>query len=205
MKLKVLMSCMALVAMTAAATGVGAQEANPSQYAERVCAACHGHRGDSISPAFPRLAGQQEEYLKVQLRAFRDRTRGDPMAQAYMWGMSAQLNREMINGLARYYAVQKPVAGKPGDPTLMQKGQAIFERGLPAANVQPCATCHGKNAQGDAGTPRIAGQHAEYLVKQLVLFKSQLRAEAPAVLMHAVSGSMSFDQIEAVAAYLASM
>ncbi len=204
MKLKVVMSSMALVAMTAAATGVCAQEANPTQYAERVCASCHGHGGNSISPAFPRLAGQQEEYLKVQLRAFRDRTRGDPMAQAYMWGMSAQLNREMINGLARYYAVQKPAAGKPGNRELMQKGQAIFERGLPEAKVQACVECHGKNAEGNAGIPRIAGQHAEYLVKQLVLFKGQLRAEAPAVMMHGVSGPMSFDQIEAVAAYLAS-
>ncbi len=203
MKLKVVMSCMALVAM-AAATGVRAQEASPTQYAERVCASCHGHRGFSISPAFPRLAGQQEEYLKVQLRAFRDRTRADPMAQAYMWGMSSQLSREMINGLARYYAVQKPAAGKPGDPQLMQKGQAIFERGLPEAKVQACVECHGKNAEGNAGFPRLAGQHAEYLVKQLVLFKSQMRAEQPAVMMHAVTGPMSFDQIEAVAAYLAS-
>ena len=204
MKLKVVMSRMALVAMAAAATGAGAQEGNATQYAERVCASCHGHRGNSISPAFPRLAGQQEEYLKVQLRAFRDRTRGDPMAQAYMWGMSAQLSREMINGLARYYAVQKPAPGKAGDRALMQKGQAIFERGLPEAKVQPCTECHGKNAEGNAGVPRIAGQHAEYLVKQLVLFKSQLRAEAPAVMMHGISGPMSFDQIEAVAAYLAS-
>jgi len=65
-------------------------------------------------------------------------------------------------------------------------------------------TCHGKNAEGNAIYPRLAGQHAEYLVKQLVLFKSSLRADTNAAIMHNISSAMSFEQMEAVAAYLAS-
>ena len=52
--------------------------------------------------------------------------------------------------------------------------------------------------------PRLAGQHAEYLVKQMVLFKSEMRTDTSAVLMHAVGKGMTFNQMEAVAAYLAS-
>jgi cytochrome c553 len=65
-------------------------------------------------------------------------------------------------------------------------------------------TCHGKDAEGNATCPRLAGQHSEYLVKQLVLFKSQLRADAAAPIMHNVTAGLSFDQMEAVAAYLES-
>ena len=60
-------------------------------------------------------------------------------------------------------------------------------------------------AQGNAIFPRLAGQHAEYLVKQLVQFKSSLREGSNAALMHNVTTDMNFDQMEAVAAYLASL
>lgn len=204
MKLKAVLGTVALVVTATAGTAAWAQNDDAGQFAERVCASCHGRNGDSISPAFPRLAGQREEYIEVQLRAFHDKTRADPMAQAYMWGMSAELSEAMIEKVAQYYAKQKPVTGKPGDPELMKKGRMIYVVGVPEAKIQPCATCHGKNAEGVGAFPRLAGQHAEYIVKQLVLFKSQIRAELPAITMHGISGPMSFEQMEAVAAYLSS-
>src|SRR5207302_350647 len=54
------------------------------------CAICHGPGGNSVVPTFPKLAGQREGYLIVQLKAFRSQSRGDPDAMAYMWGMAAQ-------------------------------------------------------------------------------------------------------------------
>jgi cytochrome c553 len=186
------------------APSLQAQDAQHEVTAVKVCATCHGPRGDSISPAFPRLAGQREEYLASQLKAFRDRTRADPMAQAYMWGMTSQLSDNSIEGLAAYYSHQKPPRGKAGDPKVVQAGRAIYEEGIPAAKIQACVTCHGKNAEGNAAFPRLAGQHAEYLVKQLVLFKGELRTDASAPIMHNISSGMSFEQMEAVAAYLMS-
>lgn len=181
-----------------------AQEADARKLATEVCASCHGPRGESVSPAFPRLAAQQADYLEGQLKAFRDRTRADPMAQAYMWGMTAQLGDATIKSLAAYYAGQKPVTGKTTDPKLVQQGQAIYQGGVPGANVQACVTCHGKNAEGNASFPRLAGQHAEYLLKQLVLFKSSLREGGNAPIMHTISTGISFEQMEALSAYLAS-
>jgi len=181
-----------------------AQESDARKLATDVCASCHGPRGESVSPAFPRLAAQRVDYLEGQLKAFRDRTRADPMAQAYMWGMTAQLGDATIKSLAAYYAGQKPVAGKATAPKLVQQGQAIYQEGIPSANVQACVTCHGKNAEGNASFPRLAGQHAEYLLKQLVLFKSSLREGSNAPIMHVVTTGISFEQMEAVSAYLAS-
>jgi len=195
-----------LATMTIAcmATSLRAQEADVGKYASQVCASCHGPRGDSISPAFPKIAGQRAEYLENQLKAFRDRTRADPMAQAYMWGMTSQLGDDAIKKLAVFYSGQKPASGKAGNPKLAQTGKAIYEGGIPAEKVQACATCHGKNAEGNGIFPRLAGQHAEYLVKQLVLFKSSMREGGNAPVMHNVSTGIAFEQMEAVAAYLAS-
>jgi cytochrome c553 len=199
-----LMVPLSLLTISFAAPSSQAQDAQAERTATQVCAACHGPKGESISPAFPRLAGQQKTYLETQLKAFRDRTRADPMAQAYMWGMTSQLGDETLGNLAAYYAAQPPARGKLGDPKLIQAGRTIYEQGIPGAQVQACVTCHGKDAEGNAAFPRLAGQHAEYLVKQLVLFKSQLRADAAAPIMHNVTAGLSFDQMEAVAAYLES-
>jgi cytochrome c553 len=194
----------ALLAISCIAPPASAQEPDVRKLATQVCASCHGPKGESISPAFPRLAGQQAEYLEGQLKAFHDRTRADPMAQAYMWGMTSQLGDAMIKKLSAYYSAQKPVAGKTADAKLGQQGKAIYEAGIPGANVQACATCHGKNAEGNSTFPRLAGQHAEYLVKQLVLFKSSLREGSNAPIMHNITVGMSFEQMEAVGAYLMS-
>ena len=202
-KLVATVSAMALVCVVSSTT-FQAQQENAAGLADKICASCHGPRGNSVSPAFPKLAGQQKDYLEVQLKAFRDRTRGDPMAQAYMWGMTAQLTDQMIANLATYYAQQRPAPGKPADPKLAQAGQAIFEQGIPSAAVPACQTCHGQRAEGNAVIPRLADQHPEYLVKQLVSFKSKTRAEASAPPMHAVTSGMTFDQMESAAAYAAS-
>jgi cytochrome c553 len=110
----------------------------------------------------------------------------------------------MIKQLSAFYGGQKPPKGKAADAKLAAAGKAIYEGGVPAAGVQACVSCHGKDAAGAGAFPRLAGQHAEYLVKQLVLFKSSQREGGNALIMHNVSTGMSFEQMQAVAAYLES-
>ena len=97
--------------------GVGATRADEpvadpaaTAHAERLaigtCGTCHGVRGVSQQPKYPRLAGQNPSYLAAQLRAFRGQQRGDPDAIGYMWGMSASLEDSTIDALAAYYAAQ---------------------------------------------------------------------------------------------------
>jgi cytochrome c553 len=195
---------LSLLALACTAPPLQAQDGDAARLATQVCANCHGPRGDSISPGFPKIGGQRAEYLESQLKAFRDRTRADPMAQAYMWGMTSQLGDDMIKKLAAFYSQQKPPQGKSSDPALIKAGKTIYEAGIPGSKVQACATCHGKDAEGNAGFPRLAGQHSEYLVKQLVLFKSSLREGGNAMIMHDISIGMSFEQMQAVAAFLMS-
>src|ERR1700731_1925976 len=95
------------------------------QLAETTCVNCHGVSGRSISPTFPNLAAQTAPYLQAQLQAFRDQTRADPDALAYMWGMASQLSNETIEAIAAYYSTQAPAPGKNGDAKLIAAGNQI--------------------------------------------------------------------------------
>ena len=167
-----------------------------------VCSSCHGLSGRSISPTFPRLAGQRAEYIEVQLKAFRDHTRADPHAHTYMWGMAAHLSDSLIHGVAAYYSTQTPAAGTPRDPADMAAGKKIFEEGIPAQEVPACQACHGDHAQGIDAFPRLAGQHRDYLAEQLNNFASNARANE---IMHQNSKNLTPEEIRQVAAYLASL
>jgi cytochrome c553 len=168
----------------------------------QTCATCHGVNGRSVSPTFPNLAGQTAPYIELQLHAFKDQTRGDPDAQAYMWGMAAPLSDSMISALAGYFAAQPPAKGISGGAALIAQGKTLYEQGVPARQIPPCATCHGPKAAGATIFPRLADQHAPYLLKQLLVIQSVLRT---APVMHGVVKDLTRDQMQALVAYLESM
>jgi cytochrome c553 len=163
------------------------------------CGACHGATGVSQQPKYPRLAGQNANYVAAQLKAFRSQTRGDADAIGYMWGMSAQLDDSTIDALAQYYASQTPGRGHGGDSALVAKGRQIYEKGVESVGVPACAACHGPDAHGMADFPRLAGQHAQYVLKQLASFQSSMRNVA---IMHGVAQNLRLPEMQAVAAYL---
>lgn len=164
-----------------------------------VCQNCHGTKGDSISGTFPRLNGQQAAYIEAQLKNFREHSRSDPHAMAYMWGMAAQLDDALIADIAKYYAAQTPTPPQTGG-ALAARGKAIFENGVEEHGVPPCQACHGEHGEGADSVPRLAGQHADYLKHQLEDFRSLMRENQ---VMHANTKDMTDSEIEAVVSYLA--
>ena len=164
-----------------------------------VCSSCHGFRGRSVSPTFPRLAGQQKDYLEAQLKAFRDHKRADPHAKTYMWGMAAHLSDGVIAGIADYYSKQPPEPGEPDNSPQAVAGHKIFTAGIPAESVPACAACHGAHAEGNSVIPRLAGQHRDYIERQLEAFASNARANE---IMHDNSKHLTAEQIRDVAAYV---
>lgn len=168
----------------------------------QTCGTCHGVNGHSVSPTFPNLAAQTAPYIEAQLKAFKEQTRADPDAQAYMWGMASQLSDPMIVSLAAYFAKQPAADGKPGDAALIARGKRLFEEGVPARQIPPCASCHGAHAEGMATFPRLAGQHAPYLLKQLLVIQNALRS---APVMHGIVQQLTKDQMQAIVAYLESI
>jgi cytochrome c553 len=71
--------------------------------AASTCVACHGQNGISVSPNWPTLAGQYEDYLRHALNQYRDGTRKN----AVMAQMAAPLTDEDVKLLASYYASLK--------------------------------------------------------------------------------------------------
>lgn len=71
------------------------------------CAACHGANGISQIPMYPNLAGQKEQYLVLQMKAFRDGERKNMV----MSPMAKPLSDDDIANLAAFYASLDP-AGK---------------------------------------------------------------------------------------------
>ena len=89
-------------------------------------------------------------------------------------------------------------AADPEKPDI-NRGQAIA--------TQVCASCHGADGNSAGGAyPKLAGQHPEYLVKQLMDFKTQPGAKQPArnnAIMAARAAPLSNQDMVNVAAYFA--
>jgi cytochrome c553 len=174
----------------------------PEVTARQLCSDCHGVDGNSTSPNFPKLAGQQEEYLVKQLQSFRHGDRASTQSYQYMWGMTATLTDGQINGLAHYYSQHalKPNGDKGIDQAVFAKGKEIFDNGVPAKQAPACKLCHAAGGEGMASFPRIAGQHEAYIVRQLVIFQENVGR--PGTPMEMVAHGLSFAEMESVASYL---
>jgi cytochrome c553 len=169
--------------------------------AVNLCSTCHGPRGISTSPEFPILAAQRVGYLAAQIDAFRKQTRAEKDAHDFMWGIAGRLDENIVVGMAAYYAAQPAAPGRTDDPKLVAKGKELFDKGLPDRGIPACASCHGANGEGIADFPRLAGQHAKYVAKQLTYIQTLTRA---APVMHGIVKDLAPDEIQAVAVFVQS-
>jgi len=169
-----------------------AQAAAPTKAA--VCVACHGPNGNSILALNPILAGQTSRYLYLQLRDFQEGRRSDPQ----MSPMVKDLSRDDMRELADYFAAQKPAPQNfKSDPQKVKLGRAKAEETL-------CTMCHLGGFAGQNEIPRVAGQHYDYVVKQLRDFKDKRRTN-DAGNMTSVSRTLSDTDIENLGHFLAGL
>jgi len=165
-----------------------AADINTGKTKAALCQGCHGIDGKSKSSQYPVLAGQRATYIEAQLKAFKTGLR----ANSIMKGIATQLTDQDIKNVAAYFSsVSAESAGE--DSAIAKKGQDKFSM---------CAGCHGAKAQGQGGFPRLAGQQAEYLKKQLLYFKNGSRKGGP---MNSITSSLSEQDISEIAAYLESL
>jgi cytochrome c553 len=159
-----------------------------------VCAACHGPGGNSTSPMYPILAGQTFRYTYLQLRDFKEGRRKDPQ----MSPMATNLERQDMIDLAEYFAAQrKTPSGFKADGAKVAAGKAKSDEVL-------CPMCHLGGFSGQNEIPRVAGQHYDYVVKQLQDFKSRARTN-DAGNMTAVARTLTDADIENLAHYIANL
>lgn len=194
MKLRILAALLALAAFPA-----WTQAPAPPGVVKTKCATCHGEQGETASEEFPRLAGQHEAYLAKELRDFQSGNR-----EGIMVRMARGLSADDIAAIARYYASQ-PASPPPGPPSeLAAVGKFLYHRGNPYSGIPACKGCHGEAAHGSALLPRLAGQHAAYLERQVKEFTQRRRTNDNEV-MHAVAQKLTAMETRAVAEYLSSL
>ncbi len=172
------------------------------QIVAKVCAACHGPDGNATIAANPILAGQHSEYLTKQLADFKSGAR----KSAVMAGMAAPLSGQDMKDLGAYFASQKPNPGAAKDIDLVKTGQAIYRGGVMSKAVPACASCHLANGAGiPIQYPRLAGQHADYTLQQLQLFRSAERSNDPHSTMRTIAARMNDAEIKAAAEYISGL
>lgn len=195
-------------------TVFAAGDAEQGKNKAAVCGACHGADGNSISALYPNLAGQGEKYILKQLRDVASGER--PILE--MTGLLAIYSDQDLQNVSAYYAsldavvmgsqvIEDEAYGLSGEEFLAL-GERVFRGGNMKTGVAACTGCHSPSGLGNAPAsyPAIAGQHNDYIVKQLKNFQNNLRTnDGEGMLMRSVAGPMSDLEIRAVANYLSGL
>ena len=156
------------------------------------CVPCHASN-ETIHSMLPLLEGQPTAAFIAQWRAFRERKR-----TAYvMVSLAEELSEQDVRNLAEHYAALLPP--RASESLGSDIGRALAER-------MRCTDCHGPALQGtSAGAARLAGQRARYTVWSLQLMRGGSRSHGTAAKPDPLLADLSNAEIEALAAYLASL
>jgi cytochrome c553 len=134
------------------------------------CLGCHGIKGyRNAYPSYrvPKLGGQQEEFIVISLKGYKNESR----AHLTMQAQAATLSDQDMRDLAAYFVSLGELE------TGASKSNGQITRGKEKAVV--CSACHGQNGLSAAPNwPSLAGQHEDYLVQVLWQYKNGERKDA---------------------------
>ena len=134
-----------------------------------MCIGCHGIPGYQASfpevHKVPMISGQNAKYIASALTAYQKGDRKHPTMRGIASSLSEQ---DIVDIAALYEASGKDLPGHAG------------QGGAPSAEVQGlltkgnCVACHGEglNKPIDAGYPKLAGQHADYVYVALKAYQT---------------------------------
>lgn len=166
----------------------------PIEVKANVCGSCHGTNGLPTEKTVPIIWGQNAGYLYLQMRDFQKGARKNPAMSV----VAHDVVREDALEFAEYFAAKPwPRNETPSASPADAATSAALDKSV------PCRTCHFDAFQRDSSVPRLAGQQHDYLVKTLMDFRNNTRANNPP--MSEFINSVTPEQIEAMASYLAGL
>ncbi len=206
---------MVAVGLIAAAQGaLAAGDAAAGESKVAVCAACHGADGNSPAPNFPKLAGLGEKYLLKQLQDIKAGNR----QVVEMTGLLNSMSDQDLADIAAFFNSKTMQLTGAKELTLMvnsgaevdglKLGERIYRAGNPEVGAPACTGCHSPRGLGNgpAGYPRLSGQYAEYIEKQLRAFRAGERTnDGDPKTMRLVAKHLSDAEIKAVANYISGL
>ena len=179
-------------ALCASGAAVGQKGADPDRGAQKAaaCASCHGAAGAKPQPGTPLLAGQNHEFLVLQMFYLREGLRDVPQMAGLLKGFS---DRD-LEDVAAYYARQQPASDTGSkNPQLFTRGEAL---------ARNCGSCHMADYRGQKHVPRIAQQREDYLATALKAYRDNKRTGTDTSMNEAMYRVSDAD-IAALAHYLA--
>ncbi len=217
---KIILSVLFGLSLASSQTALAQGDADAGKAKSAVCAACHGSTGTSAIPMYPDLAGQKEAYIVKQLKAFKDGSRTDPT----MAPMTAGLSEQDMNDLAAYFssfpwggvkeeAASTSSSSAPATAAVkveINKNIVFHNGGNPTAGqtkAATCAACHGSDGNSLITMyPKLAGQGAAYIAKQLADFKAGAASETGRVdpVMAGMVAGLSTQDMADLGAFFAS-
>jgi cytochrome c553 len=162
-------------------TAGGVFAAEPPQELAK-CQTCHGADGNGASADMPRLNGQPWPFLANRVRSFRYPTQQTPHATFFMMDVNSSVSDTTLVSLAKYFAEQ---------------GRKLYQTA--DGNLPSCQSCHGSAGEGHDSIPRLNGQHAVYLRKQLESFSMLARVNQT---LNPHIRNMTAEQIASLVAFL---
>lgn len=189
-----------LLGMGLAGFALAEGDVQAGQTKAAACGACHGADGNSLVPAFPKLAGQNINYLVKQMKDIMSGARSVPAMAGQLDGKSDQ----DLMDIAAYFAGQKGSVGET-KKELVTLGEMLYRAGNKDIGVAACTACHSPTGSGNsaAGYPALSGQHADYVAMQLKAFRDGQRTnDGDAKIMSAVTYRLNNAEIEALASYI---
>ncbi len=180
---KLLLPFIAVLVVAAASGSASAQDAKAGEKKAAMCIGCHGIPAYQASfpevHKVPMISGQSAKYIVAALAAYKKNDRKHPTMKA----IAASLSDQDMADLAAFYSAQ----AKPGAPAAAASAPTVSEQEL-IAKLDPkpspqvaeliktgkCLTCHGANFNNpvDANTPKLAGQHPDYLYVALKAYQT---------------------------------
>ena len=140
----------------------------------------------------PLLAGQQGEFLVLQMFLMREGLRVVPEMKGMLDGWS---DADLEN-VAALFAKQPPrTENRARDDKLHARGASI-------SRAMGCGSCHLADYSGQRQVPRLAGQREDYLASAMKAYRDNRRAGADTN-MNGLMAGVSDADIAALAHYLA--
>lgn len=174
-------------------------------YTEKMCNTCHGlDANKALTKAYPKLGGQNKDYMIQQMKDIRDEKRKNGLSMA-MKPLTAAITDDEFAAIAEWIAS----AEKTFFAEVEVNAEADGAKLLYGADKYACNACHGEDgktpviSEENGNPPVIAGQNEAYMLTQMKDIRDGKRANANSALMKAKTEGISDADFEIMAKWLA--
>jgi cytochrome c553 len=193
--------CASVALATEAAASYKPGDATAGAAKSAICGACHGVDGNPPTSQYPKLAGQNENYIARQIELMKDNKRANPV----MMGFIATLSVQDMHDIGAYFASKSSLPGVT-DAKYVATGEKYYRGGDADYRLPACMACHGPDGRGNPGAmyPQLAGQYADYITAKLKDYRSGkgFSDDEHGKIMTVVAKPLSDDDIAALASYV---